>query len=125
MEIHRLKPQMHHWICLFGAILLETGGTTIMKMYQGWTFAHAAMLGLVLMWVAIAFSYYLLAMATTGLPVGVAFAFWEGLGLTLVTISSVFLLHEALNLKRFLGLACVVLGAWLVHLGTGHGENRH
>ena len=66
----------------------------------------------------------LLMISTTGLPVGVAFAFWEGLGLTLITLSSVLILNEALTLKRVLGLICVLAGALLVHHGTGHGESR-
>lgn len=111
-----------HWYCLLGAIILEVGGTTVMKLAQGWSFAHAGLLGLALMWLAIGLSYYLLALSTTGLPVGVAFAFWEGLGLTLITLSGMLFLGEALTFKRMLGLVCVLAGALLVNHGTGHGH---
>ncbi len=116
----------YHWYCLLGAILFEVGGTTVMKLAQGWGFPHANMVGLGCMWAAIGISYYLLARATTGLPVGVAYALWEGLGLTCVTVVSVVLLEEALTVPRISGLFCVLAGAALVHHGTGssHAEHR-
>ena len=79
----------YHWLCLLAAILFEVAGTTVMKLSFGWRFAHAALAGL---------SYYSLAKATTGLPVGVAFAFWEALGLALITLSSICILGEPFSL---------------------------
>ena len=67
-----------------------------------------------------AIEYGLIA-ATMVTAVGVAFAFWEGLGLTLITLCSVVLLGESMTVKRALGLVCVLAGALLVHHGTGHG----
>lgn len=55
---------------------------------------------------------------------GVAYAFWEGLGLALVTLSSIFILHEEISFKRLLGLVCVLGGAYLVHLGTHQKPDR-
>lgn len=107
-----------HWKALFGAIILEVCGTTVMKLSQGWLFFGGPTLGLVIMWLAIGLSYYLLAVSTTGIPVGVAYAFWEGFGLALVTVSSIFILHEGVDAKRLIGLLCVLGGAYLVHLGT-------
>ena len=63
------------------------------------------------MWIAIGLSYYSLAKATTGLPVGVAFAFWEALGLALITLSSICILGEPFSLQRLAGLLCALGGA--------------
>lgn len=116
--------RLSHWLWLLAAIMLEVGGSTAMKLSHQWLFAHAAQLGLVIMWLCIGLSYYCLARSTTGLPVGVAFAFWEGLGLSLVTLAGFLFLGEEPSLTRLSGLACVLGGALLVHKGTAHGDTH-
>lgn len=112
------KPTPYHWMCLTGAIVTEVAGTVVMKMSQSWAWPYAAESGVVMMLALIALSYYMLALSTTALPVGVAFACWEGLGLSLITLSSVFVLGEHMSLTRFLALCAVVGGVMLIHRGT-------
>lgn len=113
-----------HWYCLFASIGMEVGGTSIMKLSQGWTFPHAQLLGLVIMWAAIGLSYICLSRAIAGIPVGVSFACWEGLGLTSITLCGALFLGEPLTLRRALGLACVLGGALLVNHGTERGTEH-
>lgn len=104
----------YYWLCLLGSIVLEVAGTTIMKLSQeAWP-----LIGMAVMYLLLAFSYYFLAKAVLKLPVGVAFAFWEGLGLVLITLSSVLLLGERLDFTRIAALAMVLAGTMLVHHGT-------
>lgn len=114
------KGNMKYWLFLLAAIVLEVGGTAIMKSTQsmpGW-WVHG---GYGLMLLCIGFSYYFLALSTQRLPVGVAFACWEGLGLTLITACSVVLLGESFSLTRFGALVAVLSGVMLIHHGTEHG----
>lgn len=114
--------RLYHWLCLVGAVLFEVTGTTLMKAGQGWSMAYGAETGVLLMLVCIGVSYYLLSLATTAVPVGVAFAFWEGAGLALISLSSVFVLGEHMTPVRFAALCAVLAGVLLVHRGTSAGE---
>ena len=117
------KTTLAHWLWLVTAIVLEVAATTIMTLSHRWTFAHAEILGLGIMWLGIALSYFSLARATTGLPVGVAFAFWEACGLSLIALMGFCFFHEEPTPQRILGLVCVLAGAMLVNRGTEHGPS--
>lgn len=107
-----------YWLCLLGSIIFEVTGTSVMKLSQnGWP-----MLGMGVMYVLLGLSYFCLAKAVLRLPVGVAYAFWEGLGLALITLVSVFLLGERLDAPRMVALAMILGGTLLVHHGTEDGN---
>ncbi len=111
------------WLWLMAAIVFEVAGTSIMKISHGWELSLGAELGLLCMWACLGISYFSLAKATLRIPVGVAFALWDAVGLVLIVGVSVFYLQESLSLKTSLGLLCVLLGGFLVHKGTDGGES--
>lgn len=117
---HPRKLVLLCWLALFVSIVLEVGATTLMKgsQGQGLLWESAGMVG---MFALLGFSYVMLSKATLVLPIAVAFACWEGLGLVLVTLSSVFVLDEAMSLQRLVALAAVLAGVVLINYGTGHG----
>jgi len=107
-----------HWLFLLLSILFEVVGTSIMKVSHSWQFSFGSELGLAIMWACIACSYFSLAKAVTALPVGVAFALWDALGLVFIVSFSVTVLGENLDLIKGLGLVCVLSGGFFVHFGT-------
>ena len=110
------------WIALICAIVLEVVGTTIMKGSQSAAFLWS-MAGFTVMLVCIAVSYWLLAKAAQRIPIGVAYACWEGLGLALITLCST-LLGETLTPRRILALLAVLAGILCIHWGTGHSATN-
>ncbi|AAS97795.1 DMT family transporter [Nitratidesulfovibrio vulgaris] len=109
----------YYWLCLLASIVFEVAGTSVMKLSQEtWP-----LLGMGCMYLLLGLSYFFLARAVVKLPVGVAYAFWEGLGLTLITIVSVTLLDERLDAMRLAALGMVLAGTLLVHHGTAHGRD--
>lgn len=75
------RPLLLARLFLTGAILTEVAGTSSMalipKSESGW-------IHYLPMWLLIALSYLLLAKAARTISIGIAFALWEGLGLTLI-----------------------------------------
>ncbi len=115
----------HCWLFLAGSILFEVAGTSVMKLSQSAAWFATPAMGMGLMYCLLGISYYCLAKAVVKLPLGVAYAFWEGFGLLLITLVSAFLLHERLDAARLVALALVFGGTLLVHHGTegGHGAS--
>ena len=107
-----------YWLFLIVAVILEVAGTSIMKASQEtWP-----LIGMLLMYLLLRFSYYCLAKSIVKLPLGVAYAFWEGFGLILITLISAFILAEPLGGERLFALTLVFVGTFLINRGTGHGH---
>ncbi len=75
-----------------------------------------------LMYVLISISYYFLALAAKKISIGVAYACWEGLGIALITLVSIFYFGSELSVQELIGLALVVGGVVMVTLGEEHHQ---
>lgn len=105
---------MRSWIYLLTAIFFEVVGTTSMSFAN----ENNPVLGHLLMYGLIGLSYFFLALAVKRVPVGVAYALWEGIGIVLITAVSVAWLGESLGLAKALGLAVMIVGILLIKFGT-------
>ncbi|WP_433532293.1 DMT family transporter [Micromonospora sp. CA-263727] len=104
------------YVFLLLAIAAEVAGTSLLKSTEGFTRLWPT-LGLVVAYVT---AFALLAQAVKGIPVGVAYAMWSGLGTAaIVAIGAVFL-GEPLTLTKVLGVGIVIAGVVLLNLGGAH-----
>ncbi|WP_275076423.1 multidrug/spermidine efflux SMR transporter subunit MdtJ [Providencia rettgeri] len=105
---------MIYWIFLILAIVTEVIGTLSMK--------HASVsgdfTGMVVMYVMIATSYILLAIAVKKVALGVAYALWEGIGILFITTFSVMWFDETLSPMKIGGLVLLITGIGLIKSGT-------
>ncbi|MGC9436036.1 MAG: DMT family transporter [Methanomicrobiales archaeon] len=100
---------------LIAAIIAEVFGTTCLKLSDGFSNLLPS-LGVV---VGYAVSFFLLAIVLKEVDVGVAYAVWAGLGITLVAVIGVILFREQMSLLRVGWIALIIFGVIGLEL-TGH-----
>ena len=104
------------WLFLLMAIVAEVIGVSFL--------AHAARAatwgGYVVMAAALAMSYFFLALSVRRITVGVAYATWEGVGLTLLTAIGIVFFGEHVSTQQLAGLVLALVGIICVTLGAEH-----
>ncbi len=101
-----------HWLYLGVAILFETIGTTALKASDGMTRLAPALLVVV----AYAVSFWLLALVLRVIPVGVAYAIWSGLGICLIAAIGWVVFGQRLDAPALLGLGMIIAGIAVINL---------
>lgn len=112
---------MLYWILLLLAIISEVIGTLTMK----WASASGERTGYIFMLSMITLSYIFLTFAVRRIPLGVAYAMWEGIGIVLITLFSIFLFGESLSPMKAAGLLTLIVGITLIKLGTVTAKEGH
>lgn len=97
---------MQSWTVLVLAIASEVGGTTCLKLSDGFS-RLGPWIGVVLLY---ALSFVFLASALKTIDVGVAYAIWAGLGTALVAAVGFVLFGEPFTAARLACIGLIVLG---------------
>jgi len=98
------------WLLLATAIVSEVGGTTALKLADGFTKPLPSLA------VAVGYgaAFFLLAQVLKSMSVGVVYAIWAGVGTALVAIVSFIFLGETIEWPAWIGIALIVAGVVLV-----------
>ncbi len=88
------------------AILAEVIGTTMLKMSNGFKVVGPTVL-FVIFYIA---SFYALAQALKTIDMGIAYAIWAAVGLTIVTLIGILIFHEPINWIKALSILFIVIG---------------
>ncbi|NGO63156.1 multidrug efflux SMR transporter [Rhizobium daejeonense] len=101
-----MNPVVLAYSSLAGAIICEVIGTTFLQKSAQFT-----KLGPTVAMVALyAVSFYLLSQALKGMPLGIAYAMWGGLGIILTALISVFVFKQSLDPAAMTGIGLIVAG---------------
>lgn len=108
-----------HWFFLLAAIAVEIVATAALK-----SVVSAPWLVTLLPLVLIGLSFALLSVALRVIPLAVAYAVWEGLGIVGIALVGHLLFGEHLTPERMIALAAILAGVVLLERGVGdsHAE---
>lgn len=101
-----------HWLYLGAAIVFETIGTTALKASDGMTRLWPALLVVI----AYALSFWLLALVLRVLPVGVAYALWSGVGICLIAGIGWVVFGQELDAPALIGMGMIIGGIVIINL---------
>lgn len=104
------------YVFLILAIVAEVFATSLIKSTEGFSrlWPTVACLG------GYALAFAMLSQAVKGVPVGVAYAMWSGLGTAaIVAIGAVFL-GEPLSVTKVVGVGLIIVGVVMVNLSGAH-----
>jgi multidrug transporter EmrE-like cation transporter len=105
-----------HWLILLAAIAVEIVATAALK-----SFVSAPLLVAILPLLLIGLSFALLSVALRVIPLAVAYAVWEGLGIVGIAVAGHWLFGEHLTPGRIAALAAIIAGIVLLERGVASG----
>lgn len=104
---------MFYWVMLFISIVAEIIGTTSIK-YSG---GAAGVWDYLFLFLMVGASYVFLSKAIQGMPLSLAYAVWEGVGMITVVLLGYLLFDEALQRDKLLACAAIFAGIVLLKVG--------
>jgi small multidrug resistance pump len=106
------------YLLLACAIIAEVVATTSLKFTTG---DGPKVVPYILVAVGYIGAFVLLQQSLTrGVPLGIAYAIWAGVGVVLVVVISWLFFHESLTWMQIVGIVLVIGGVGLLELGGRH-----
>ncbi|GLI93328.1 DMT family transporter [Methylocystis echinoides] len=106
-----------HWLYLSIAILSEVIASSALPAAQG--FRNPLPTAVVVAGYVAAF--YFLSLTLEGIPLGVAYAVWSGVGVALISLLGWVVYRQSLGPIEMLGIALIVVGVVILKFGKGVG----
>ncbi len=110
---------MKNYLFLAAAILCETLATSFLKKTEQFT----KPLPTLIFAIGMIASFYLLSHAVKGIPVGIAYAIWSGVGIVLISAIGYFVYKQTLDLPAIIGLLFIIAGVIIINLFSKSGAH--
>lgn len=112
LKINFLLVNIMSYLFLALAIISEVVATSFLKATEGFTILVPS----VIVATAYVTAFYFLSLSLQGIPVGVAYAIWAGLGIVLIAFIGYFFLHQSLDAAAVAGMTLIIVGVAVIKL---------
>ena len=103
------------YLPLLAAIVLEVIATSALQASQQFTRPWPTLL----MALGYLGAFFFLSLALRGIPVGIAYAIWSGLGIVLISAVGWVVFGQKLDMPAIIGLGLILAGVLVVNLFSG------
>jgi small multidrug resistance pump len=103
---------MKQWLFLSLAILSEVIATSTLKTTEEFTRLWPS----VIVVIGYVCSFYFLTLTLRTIPIGIAYAIWSGVGVSLIALAAWVFYGQELDLPAFVGIALIVAGVVVLNL---------
>ncbi len=114
-----MEARMTQWLVLALAIVAEVVATSMLKASDGFTKAWPS----VIVVLGYGISFYCLSLTVRVMPIGIVYAIWSGVGVTLITLFAWLFYKQVLDLPALLGMGMIVGGVIVLNIfskSVGH-----
>ena len=101
-----------HFITLIVAVIFETIGTTALQASQQFTKLGPS----IIVVIAYAAAFYLLALTLKTMPVGIMYAIWSGSGIVLIAVIGWVVFRQTLDWPAVLGMVLILAGIVIIQV---------
>jgi small multidrug resistance pump len=103
---------MQQWLFLAVAIVSEVIATSALKASDSFSRLWPSLLVIA----GYAISFYFLSLTFRTIPVGVAYAIWSGVGVTLIALIAWIFLGQSMDLPGLIGIGLIIAGVVVLNL---------
>lgn len=103
---------MTAYLYLLTAVVFETIGTSALQASEQFTRPRPVLITLA----CYGITFYFLSLALRGMPVGVAYAIWSGLGIILIALIGLVWFGQKLDTAALVGLGLILAGVAVINL---------
>lgn len=106
---------MNHWLALSIAIVAEVAATSALKSTEEFTRLWPSLFVVA----GYGTAFYFMTLSLRGLPVGIMYAIWAGVGIVLVALLGWVLYRQPLDMPAILGIALIIAGVVVINVFSG------